>query len=214
MACSIFSIVRLFLVEYPLDLCNSTNFISFFNNLSWIFGMSNSFSINSICSYFIPYDFKELLLAFSPSPITVWSVSYGAPVILSIVSFGLSNADKVIERACVPDINCALTRLSSALNIFEYISSILFLPGSSIPYPVDEFKCISCRLHSWKAFITFILFFSHIFSIFENCGLICSSTSFTSFCILVSIVFSFFLDFYYFLYYSIIPPPSKTSSSS
>ena len=29
---------------------------------------------------------------------------------------------------------------------FDDISSILFLPGSSIPYPVDEFKCISCTL--------------------------------------------------------------------
>ena len=59
---------------------------------------------------------------------------------LIIVSFGLNNADSVIAKTCVPDINCARTKLSSALNTFAYISSILFLPGSSIPYPVDEFK--------------------------------------------------------------------------
>ena len=75
-------------------------------------------------------------------------MSYGSPVILIIVSFGLNNADNVIANACVPDINCARTNASSALNTFAYISSILFLPDSSIPYPVDEFKCISCKLHS------------------------------------------------------------------
>ena len=52
---------------------------------------------------------------------------------LIIVSFGRNNADNVIARACVPDINCALTSASSLLNTLAYISSILFLPGSSIP---------------------------------------------------------------------------------
>ena len=111
------------------------------------FSLNSSFT-NSICSYFTPYCFNELLLGFSPNPITVCSVSYGAPVMLIIVSFGLNSADRVIASACVPDMNCALTKLSSALNMFAYISSILFLPGSSIPYPVDVCKCISCKLHS------------------------------------------------------------------
>ena len=65
---------------------------------------------NSICSYFTPYCFNELLLGFSPNPITVCSVSYGAPVMLIIVSFGLNSADRVIASACVPDMNCALTK--------------------------------------------------------------------------------------------------------
>jgi len=138
---------KLFLVEYPLDLCISINFTSFLLSLSCISFSLNSLFINSICSYFTPYDFSELLLGFSPNPITVCNVSYGAPVILIIVSFGLNNADNVIASACVPDMNCALTKLSSALNICAYISSILFLPGSSIPYPVEVCKCISCKLH-------------------------------------------------------------------
>ena len=45
-------------------------------------------------------------------------MSYGSPVILIIVSFGRNNADKVIAKACVPDINCARTNASSALNTF------------------------------------------------------------------------------------------------
>lgn len=73
------------------------------------------------------------MLSSFPIPITVWSVSYGSPVILSIVSPGLSNADNVTDNACVPEISCVLTKLSSALKILLYISSILFLPGSSIP---------------------------------------------------------------------------------
>ena len=67
---------------------------------------------------------------------------------LIIVSFGLNKPDNVIAKACVPEISCALTKASSALKTFAYISSILFLPGSSIPYPVEEFKCDYCKLHS------------------------------------------------------------------
>ena len=52
---------------------------------------------------------------------------------LIIVSPGLNNAESVIDSACVPDINCALTSASSALKMCAYISSILFLPGSSMP---------------------------------------------------------------------------------
>ena len=88
----------------------------------------------------IPNVFKELLLTSFPIPITVCKVSYGSPEILSIVSFGLKSADNVTANACVPEISCVLTRLSSALNILAYISSILFLPGSSIPYPVEEYR--------------------------------------------------------------------------
>ena len=99
---------------------------------------------------------------------------------LIIVSFGLNKADNVIARACVPDINWALTNASSALKTCAYISSILFRPDSSIPYPVDEFKCISCKLQSWNASITFILFWLQISSIFSNCGCISFSTSFAN----------------------------------
>ena len=65
----------------------------------------------SICSYLIPNAFRELLLSSFPIPITVCKVSYGAPVMLIIVSFGRSSAESVIANACVPEINCVLTDL-------------------------------------------------------------------------------------------------------
>ena len=51
----------------------------------------------------------------------------------NFVTAGSNNTDNVTDNACVPEISCVLTKLSSALKILLYISSILFLPGSSIP---------------------------------------------------------------------------------
>ena len=80
--------------------------------------MSKSLSINSICSYFTPNAFSELLLSSLLIPIAVCNVSYGAPEILNIVSPGRKIPNNVTAKACVPDISCALTNASSALNIF------------------------------------------------------------------------------------------------
>ena len=81
---------------------------------------------------------------------------------LNKVSFGLNNPNNVTVKACVPEINWFLTKLSSALKICEYIFSIVSLPISLYPYPVVVPKCISDKLLSWNAFKTFILLISHI----------------------------------------------------
>ena len=44
---------------------------------------------------------------------------------LSIVSPGLKKANNATVKACVPDINCPLTKLSSAPNTSEKIFSII-----------------------------------------------------------------------------------------
>lgn len=159
------------------------------DNLLFILFISNSFSIKSICSYFIPYSFKELLL-LPVIPITVWRVSYGSPDILIIVSPDFNNADKEIDNACVPEINWLLTIASSDLKISLYISSNLFLPGSSIPYPVDEFKWDSRKSHFWNAFKTFLLLNSHILFILSKIGLISFSVSLIRFSRFIFIITS------------------------
>ena len=81
------------------------------------------------------YDFNELWFSFIP--ITSCNVSYGSPVMYSSLSLGLNSPNNVTVKACVPDINCPLTNASSLLNMSLYTNSIVSLPISLYPYPVD-----------------------------------------------------------------------------
>ena len=62
---------------------------------------------------------------------------------LSNVSPGRNKPNKVTVNACVPDINCPLTKLSSAFNTCAKTFSVVSLPISPYPYPVVLPKCIS-----------------------------------------------------------------------
>ena len=79
----------------------------------------------------MPYSFKDI--SSSTIPITLSKVSYGFPVIASIVSPGISKALRQIDSACVPFAIEGLTRASSVLKTYENISSTFSLPMSLYP---------------------------------------------------------------------------------